>query len=329
MKSILILSDLHLKPICKYGLRTLKFDLLKMVLQTFRAQVDFIVITGDLEDSSLVDLDLEMEIAQVFLGLKEDLHKLIILGGNHETRLQRYVPTDLFAAGAGIRVVKEDPLILDDGNLVFRGFSKTPIPNGLGRFFFGHQPVDYESKGLIGVPKEDLLKLSYERILLGDIHKHYDVEDKLHSIGTMFPSSFSDEGLTGCFAILQYDEHGSKLTRYAIDPSGTYPKFFTVSVEDFKMSFAPWDVQHNIFKLKFRCPVEENTQERREALRDELLAKGARQVVIGEVSYTNGQEANLPSEILTEREVIKQRAKEAAWTPEMDEEFEKRLSCFG
>ena len=326
MKSVLTLSDLHLKPICKYGLRTLKFGLLRMVLSHYRQQVDFIVITGDLEDSALVDLDLEMELAQVFLDLKEDLCKLIILGGNHETRLQHYVPTDLFAAGAGVKVVKEDPLILDDVNLVFRGFSKTPIPNGLGRFFFGHQPVDYENKDLGGVPKEDLLKLSYERILLGDIHKHYDVEDKLHSIGTMFPSSFTDEGLTGCFAILQYDEHGSKLTRYAVDPSGTYPKFFTVSVEDFKMSFTPWDVQHNIFKLKFRGPVEENTQAAREALRDELLAKGARQVVIGEVSYTDGQDVALPSEILTEREVIRQRAKEAAWTPEMQGEFERRLA---
>lgn len=326
MKSILILSDLHLKPICKYGLRSLKFDLLRMVLQTFRAQVNFIVITGDLEDSSLVDLDLEMEIAQVFLDLKEDLRKLVILGGNHETRLQKYVPSDLFAVGAGIKVVKEDHLILDNGNLVFRGFSKEPIPDKLGRFFFGHQPVDYESKGLIGVPKEHLLKLSYERILLGDIHKHYDVENKLHSIGTMFPSSFSDEGLTGCFAILEYYDHESKLTRYATDPSGTYPKFHTVNVEDFKMSFAPWDIEHNIFKLKFRCPVEENTQERREKLRDELLAKGARQVLIGEVSYTNGVHTLLPSEILSEREVLKARAKEANWTSEMSQEFERRLS---
>lgn len=326
MKSVLILSDLHLKPICKYGLRTLKFDLLRMVLGHYRQQVDFIVITGDLEDSSLVDLDLEMEIAQVFLDLKEDLPKLVILGGNHETKLQKYVPTDLFAAGASVKVVKEDHLILDNGNLVFRGFSKEPIPDGLGRFFFGHQPVDYEGKGLIGIPKEGLLKLSYERILLGDIHKHHDVEDKLHSIGTMFPSSFSDEGLTGCFAILEYSTRTSKLTRYATDPSGTYPKFFTVGVEDFKMNFAPWDIQNNIFKLKFRGPVEENTQAARERLRDELLAKGARQVLIGEVSYTNGEHVLLPSEILTEREVIKQRAKEAGWTPEMEQEFERMLS---
>jgi len=326
MKSILILSDLHLKPICKYGLRSLKFDLLRMVLQTFRAQVNFIVITGDLEDSSLVDLDLEMEIAQVFLDLKEDLRKLVILGGNHETRLQKYVPSDLFAVGAGIRVVKEDHLILDNGNLVFRGFSKEPIPDGLGRFFFGHQPVNYKNQSWFETQAEDLLKLSYERIFLGDIHQRHDIQDKLHSVGAMFTSSFSDEGLIGNFVVLEYDEHGSSVSRYETDPSGTYPKFHTVNVEDFKMSFAPWDIEHNIFKLKFRGPVEENTQERREKLRDELLAKGARQVLIGEVSYTNGVHTLLPSEILSEREAIKQRAKEAAWAPEMEMEFERRLS---
>ena len=326
MKSILILSDLHLKPICKYGLRTLKFDLLKMVLQTFRAQVDFIVITGDLEDSSLVDLDLEMEIAQVFLDLKEDLRKLVILGGNHETRLQKYVPSDLFAVGAGIKVVKEDHLILDNGNLVFRGFSKEPIPDKLGRFFFGHQPVDYLEKDWGGAKTESVLALGYERIILGDVHQRYDIQDKLHSVGAMFTSSFSDEGLIGNFMILEYDEHGSSVSRYETDPSGTYPRFYTIHVEDFKMSFAPWDIEHNIFKLMFRGPVEENTQERREKLRDELLAKGARQVLIGEVSYTNGVHTLLPSEILSEREVIKQRAKEANWTTEMQEEFERRLS---
>lgn len=324
MKQILILSDLHLKADCKYGLRKLKFDLLRFVLESFRQEVDFIVITGDLEDSSLVDLDLEMEIAETFLSLKEDLSKLVILGGNHETRFQKYVPSDLFAKGAGVTVVKEEPVVLDGGSLVLRGFSKEPIPNGLGRFFLGHQPIGYKNEEWFETGADDLLKLSYERIILGDIHQRHDVENKLHSVGTMFPSSFSDEGLVGCFGILKYEEGFSEFKRMGSDPSNTYPVFHTINVESVKQDFSPWDIKGNIIKLRIKGTLDENTQRTRNLLKDELLAKGARYVQIENLGYS-GQEARLPSEILTERELIKQRAQAAHWPKEVEAEFERRL----
>lgn len=333
MKTLLDLCDLHFRDDDKYGLEKLKFDLLQFVLEAFKQQVDFIRFGGDIYHSNSPSITLQVKFAQCLLLLKDELRsgklQVIITPGNHDFKLEQYMPDELFQMGASlgdfpVHLAKIEPLVLDGGNLVFRGFSKEPIPDGLGRFFLGHQPVGYKNEKWFETGAQDLLKLSYERIILGDIHQRHDVENKLHSVGTMFPSSFSDEGLVGCFGILKYEEGFSEFKRMGTDPSNTYPVFHTINVESVKQDFSPWDIKGNIIKLRIKGTLDENTQRMRETLRDELLAKGARYVQIENLGYS-GQEARLPSEILTERELIKQRAKSANWPKEVETEFERRL----
>jgi len=111
-KSFVMLSDLHL------GFFTDKYMLKRILPEVKKAQPEFIIIAGDIFDSSIKQLRNKKLIAR-------DLKKLSAVcpvyacEGNHDNYCHED-EKDEFIKEAGITVIKDDKLVIDDVTLVFR-----------------------------------------------------------------------------------------------------------------------------------------------------------------------------------------------------------------
>lgn len=251
MHTAILFSDTHLSRYDPYDLNPLKFKFLREIREQWKDEARFFFDLGDGQHRPLFDVELMSREAECRAVLGDRIDKEWVLSGNHELSKGKFTPLMPFAIASGLHapglnLVGQEPVRV--GDFVLRGWSKDAMKREFpeGRFFLGHIPVDYTGTGWEGlVSVEDVQNLPYSAIFLGDIHQRYDI-GKIHSVGTLFPSTFSDEGARAGYIVLRWDSSNVEIERIDID----YPQFRTVTINE-SMELSERDIRGNVVRLKF------------------------------------------------------------------------------
>jgi hypothetical protein len=278
----LLFGDIHWKKVDKYNLNPDKARCLAKVLDEWQDKVKYIFHMGDGSDKPVITSAVGKE-CEILSGLGENLSRLYYLRGNHDLSFGKYSPMSGFHIGTNINLkgmteIGNNALTLDD-TFVCRGYSKEAVPAVDGyRFYCGHQKINYSGGRYIGsggIGSGAMKELGYEQMFFGDVHEPIS-DENIHSVGTMFPSSFSDEDYDPGFMILEWDDNESEVHRIKISD---YPKFIIIEID--KNSIIPPElVKGNIIKIRLIGDEEFGSSNSIAKIRDHVMDLGARDVPI-------------------------------------------------
>jgi DNA repair exonuclease SbcCD nuclease subunit len=257
MKRASIISDPHFGIRGRFSfLDEIKKHNLEQVIRHF-GDADYFFSAADEFDSRLPDSQIVSEVSSILSAL--DPGNVFLCSGNHDSFRRKFTPLSSWVIGTNSNGNSGAALATGECSLfpkpfVLAGWNANEgipeCPDGY-RFLVSHVRVaEWTADFDRGIKLEDLARLGYEAVFLGDLHTPKQETAggcRFYSVGTFGASSFKDDGIASGFGVIEWDDSGFEFKRKEFI---NYPIFKTLEL-DANSTVSKEELEHNIVRIRF------------------------------------------------------------------------------